>query len=464
MLLTTNMFVKHVTLPFYILFAVSYEMNHTFCVLAATDEKPLILTPYIKNGKIAEARNLSKVDPEQFDGTQSYSGFFAVNQQHNSNLFFWFFPSQTDYPNAPLILWLDGGPGESNMMSIFGGIGPLHLTGDGYPKRGEYSFTKHHSVLYIDNPVGTGYSFTDKDGYVKNETIIGTELYEALQQFFQLFHETQNNDFYVYGISYGGKYAPSLSHTIHHKNKSAKEKINLKGMILANSWSDPLHQAMHSEYLYQIGLIDGNTKIKFREREYVLRNHINGKQWKAATEEYNKIILSYNDSLYKSVTGFVGFHNFLQQVLDLKEYNAIENYVNKSVREALHIGNTLPYCAFCENVFYALEDDMMQSVSFKVSELLDHYRVLIYTGQLDILVAYPMTVNFLRHLQFKGADEYASAIRRKWYVDNELAGYTKQVGTLTEVLVRNAGHSAAFDKPQWALDVITRFISNQTLS
>lgn len=55
----------------------------------------LILTPYIENGTIEEARALSAVSggpiPEDIP---SHSGFFTVNKQYNSNLFFWFFPAE----------------------------------------------------------------------------------------------------------------------------------------------------------------------------------------------------------------------------------------------------------------------------------------------------------------------------------------------------------------------------------
>lgn len=61
-------------------------------------------------------------------------------------------------------------------------------------------------MLYIDNPVGTGFSFTKSDeGYVTNEAEVGRDLFEALQQFFTLFSEYADNDFYITGESYAGE-------------------------------------------------------------------------------------------------------------------------------------------------------------------------------------------------------------------------------------------------------------------
>ena len=55
--------------------------------------KPLILTPLLEAGKIDEAQDLAKVRGLSEDVT-SYSGFFTTNKEHDSNLFFWYFPSK----------------------------------------------------------------------------------------------------------------------------------------------------------------------------------------------------------------------------------------------------------------------------------------------------------------------------------------------------------------------------------
>lgn len=55
-------------------------------------------------------------------------------------------------------------------------------------------------MLYIDNPVGTGFSFTDSDkGYATNEDDVAENLYNALTQFFTLFNELKGVDFYITG-------------------------------------------------------------------------------------------------------------------------------------------------------------------------------------------------------------------------------------------------------------------------
>ncbi|XP_047999677.1 vitellogenic carboxypeptidase-like [Leguminivora glycinivorella] len=103
-----------------------------------------------------------------------------------------------------------------------------------------------------------------------------------------------------------------------------------------------------------------------------------------------------------------------------------------------------------------------ESMAPWISELLEYYRVLVYNGQLDIIIPYPGTVDFIRHLNFSGAEEYEKASRNVWRVNGDVAGYVKQAGKLTEILVRNAGHMVPLDQPEWARDMITRFTYNRS--
>ena len=57
--------------------------------------QPLFLTPLIKSGNLKKARSKARVKnlpnaPE----VESYSGYLTVNEEFNSNMFFWFFPSK----------------------------------------------------------------------------------------------------------------------------------------------------------------------------------------------------------------------------------------------------------------------------------------------------------------------------------------------------------------------------------
>ncbi|CAG2168641.1 unnamed protein product, partial [Oppiella nova] len=174
---------------------------------------PLILTPYIRKHQISEAKSLSRVTGLPNAPTfESYSGFLTVDDRFNSNMFFWFFPSFKNPKTSPVVVWLEGGPGISSLFSLFT-FGPLVVDQMLNVTTTPSSWAQEVSILYIDNPVGTGYSFTDNaKGYSTNENMIADNLYEALQQFYTVFAEYRGNGVYITGQSYGGHYVPALGY------------------------------------------------------------------------------------------------------------------------------------------------------------------------------------------------------------------------------------------------------------
>ncbi|XP_072745258.1 venom serine carboxypeptidase-like [Anoplolepis gracilipes] len=425
---------------------------------------PLYLTPLIEGGKIEEARSKALVQDKEMGDVNSYSGYFTVNKAYNSNLFFWFFPAMHNPKTAPVLLWLQGGPGGSSMVGLFLENGPFIVTANETLQMRKYSWTLTHNVIYIDNPVGTGYSFTENtNGYARNEVDVGRDVLFALIQFFELFPELQNNDFFVSGESYAGKYVPAVSRAIKDYNVGAELKINLKGLSIGNGLCDPENQLLYSDYLYQIGLIDLNGKVEFQKYEQQAREFIKQKQFVKAFDIFDLLLngdLSGTPSLFHNLTGFDYYFNYLTTE-GTNDIDWMSEWIQKAdTRKAIHVGNNT-FNVEASIVEEYLKEDVMQSIIVILKDLLEHYRVLIYNGQLDIIVAYPLTENSIQKLQWSGAEKYQKTPRKFWKVGNELAGYTKHVDNLTFVLVRNAGHMVPSDQPKWALDLITRFTHNK---
>ena len=68
--------------------------------------EPAFLTPYLEKGQNEEARKRAQVVLQDWPKMESYAGFLNVNPEYNSNLYFWFFPSQSKPSSDPVILWL----------------------------------------------------------------------------------------------------------------------------------------------------------------------------------------------------------------------------------------------------------------------------------------------------------------------------------------------------------------------
>ncbi|CAG7822151.1 unnamed protein product [Allacma fusca] len=86
---------------------------------------------------------------------KSYSGYLTVDEKTNANLFFWFFPAQESPDNAPFILWVSELPGFSCLRSIFLENGPFQVGPNSVVSERNATWTRSHSMLYIDSPIGT---------------------------------------------------------------------------------------------------------------------------------------------------------------------------------------------------------------------------------------------------------------------------------------------------------------------
>ncbi|XP_018496916.1 probable serine carboxypeptidase CPVL [Galendromus occidentalis] len=444
--------------------AAIFLLTATKCLASRDDtDDPLFLTPFIRAGRLGEARKLSSVPPFDKNNIRSYSGYLTVNETTSSNLFFWFFPARNLRKDAPTLLFLQGGPGASSMFSIFIETGPYRINEKLTTELREVAWSHDFNMLYIDNPVGTGFSFTGSDaGFVTTEEEVGRDLFEALQQFFTLFNEYADNEFYVSGESYAGKYVPATAYTI-HKNRG-RAKMKLSGIIIGDGWTDPINMMDYDQLLQQLGLIsaiqaDHFKKVQDQAKAFIRQGNY-GNAYKIMNELMDGDQLPYKSYFYNA-TGLDFYFNLLQSSAP-PEFEYYPKFLQlNETRRAIHVGS-LPF-----NDGSKVENKLMldQYVSAKafVEEILNNdYKVLIYNGQLDLIVPYALTMKFIRNLDWKNASKFISAPRTIWKNPaGTPVGYVHRLGNFTEALVRNAGHMVPYDQPVNALDLITRFIYNK---
>lgn len=430
---------------------------------------PLFLTPYLEKGNYEEAQNLSHVVlPDDDENVTSYSGYFTVNKTLDSNTFFWYFPAKKSPDTAPLVIWLQGGPGGSSLFGLFFENGPFSVNSDMKLVKRNTSWATDHHVLYFDNPVGTGFSFTGSDeGYCRDETCVGEILYNALQQFLTMFPDLRSHRLFVTGESYAGKYIPALSYAIHIKNPAAEAKINLAGMAIGDGLTDPATMLDYGNMLYGYGLLGDQVRDEFLKRQAECSALIEEEKWMDAFKIWDALLNGDETpypSLFANASGLTNYYNFIANGPPEGQHNGFEYVVQSTIRKAIHVGNlTFNDGSVVEK---HLMEDMIQSVKPWVEVLLESglYEVTFYSGQVDIIVGYPLTRSFLASLQWSGAEKFAVAPKHIWKVDGDVAGYAQASSGLTLVMVRSAGHLVPHDQPTWALDLIRRVTSKRSFS
>ncbi|KAI0752460.1 alpha/beta-hydrolase [Daedaleopsis nitida] len=184
---------------------------------------------------------------ETTPGVNQLSGYIDIGT--NMSMWFWFFESRHDPENAPFTLWLNGGPGCSSMIGLFQEHGPCQVNPDGQTTvLNPFSWNNLSNVIYIDQPIGTGFSFGTVD--VNSTFNASPAIWTAFQILFesQEFAKFQSREFIFATESYGGHYGPEFVTFFNEQNAKISsgalqgELINVSALMINNGWYDPLIQ------------------------------------------------------------------------------------------------------------------------------------------------------------------------------------------------------------------------------
>ncbi|SPO05481.1 related to serine-type carboxypeptidase Z precursor [Cephalotrichum gorgonifer] len=197
---------------------------------------------------------------ETTPGVNAYSGYVSLPSEFFTglqdpehpfgiNTFFWYFESRNNPKDAPTSIYLAGGPGTSSLDGASGF--PCLVNPDSNSTTlNEFSWNNNVNMLYIDQPVGVGYSYTtvtkgvvdlltdtftpledpesipelnlttvqaskstpDPHFVVNNTETAAKMMWRFAQVWFQEFPEykTSNDEISVWATSYGGFWGPGF--------------------------------------------------------------------------------------------------------------------------------------------------------------------------------------------------------------------------------------------------------------
>ncbi|KAJ6090892.1 hypothetical protein N7499_003606 [Penicillium canescens] len=162
-----------------------------------------------------------------FDLGEMYSGLVPIDKHNESRALFFIFQPTINEPVDEVTIWLNGGPGCSSMESFLQETGRfLWQPGTFAPVENPYAWVNLTNVLWVDQPVGTGYSIGTPTANSQEETA------QDFIRFFKNFQELfgiKNFKIYVTGESYAGRYVPYISAAM--LDEKDKEYFDLDGAL-----------------------------------------------------------------------------------------------------------------------------------------------------------------------------------------------------------------------------------------
>ncbi|KAA1474008.1 alpha/beta-hydrolase [Dentipellis sp. KUC8613] len=169
-----------------------------------------------------------------FDAGPSWSGLLPISGAKNETrkLFFWFWPT-TNVSNAnDLLFWTNGGPGCSSLEGFLQENGPISWPwGQAQPTPNKWSWTNLSNVVWVDQPVGAGFSQGEPN--ISNDDELAAQLVGFFQQFLEVFSELKGSNFWLSGESYAGFYVPYIANWI-YEHASALD-LKLKGIWISDA-------------------------------------------------------------------------------------------------------------------------------------------------------------------------------------------------------------------------------------
>lgn len=103
-----------------------------------------------------------------------------INIETTSDIFYWHFESRSEPSTDPLVFWLTGGPGCSSMLALFTENGPYFINDDLTLRKNDNSWNNNANVVFVDQPVGTGFSQAGEGELANNESEVDANFFSFL--------------------------------------------------------------------------------------------------------------------------------------------------------------------------------------------------------------------------------------------------------------------------------------------
>ncbi|KAG5401347.1 hypothetical protein IGI04_015954 [Brassica rapa subsp. trilocularis] len=387
----------------------------------------------------AESGSIVKFLPG-FEGPLPFeleTGF--VNHVFFFTLFYYFVKSENNPQEDPLLIWLTGGPGCSSLFAILFENGPLALKFELYNGTlpslvtTTYSWTKMANIVFLDQPVGAGFSYSRTPLLNKvSDTGEVKVIHEFLQKWLSKHPEFYSNPFYVTGDSYSGKIVPPLVQEISRGSYLTNLRYEIK-FFSRSVRPDDLKGYILGNPITQIKSED-NSKIPYAHGMALISDELYESLKRICKGNYENVGSRNTECLkhiemYNKCTDKLNRYHILLPDCDmtspdcfLYNYFLLDKWANNErVRRALQVTKgSIGEWKRCNYDVIPYNYDIQSTVPYHMNNSISGFRSLIYSGDHDMVVPFIATQAWIRSLNYSIVDDW-----RPWMVNDQIAGYTR---------------------------------------
>ncbi|KAI3404787.2 KEX1 [Candida oxycetoniae] len=421
-----------------------------------------------------------------------FSGQLELFPENNTNYFFWKFsdpnmPKDSIYSNRT-IFWLNGGPGCSSMDGALLETGPFRIDKSQKVIMNNGSWHKVGDIIYVDQPVGTGFSYGEQDKLLHDLDEMAFYFLKFMQEYYKLYPQDVGNDIYFAGESYAGQYIPYIADAIIKRNarlSTEETRYNLKGLLIGNGWVSPNEQSLaYLPFFINKNLINKDNPQWMQ----LLKSHEN------CQKIVDKIDSHFNDDTLNPlevdssqcesiltdllrVTMDRNAAHTKESCINMYDYTLRDSYPscgmnwpselpdvtsflrNEDVKHDLNLKKMKTWHECSSRVGTNFNARKSRPSVHLLPDLLEHIPIILFNGANDIICNEEGVLRYINKLEWNGHKGFENSDAQiDWIHEDKNVGYILHERNLTFINIYNSSHMVPYDLPDVSralMDIIT---------
>lgn len=428
-----------------------------------------------------------------------YAGQLELFAENNTNYFFWKFTDGNKNANSTsykrTTFWLNGGPGCSSMDGALLESGPFRIDKSQNVVMNNGSWHKSSDVIYVDQPAGTGFSYTEQGKYVHELYDMAFYFIKFMEEYYKIYPEELDNDIYLAGESYAGQYIPYIAKAILERNSHLQEgqkEYKLKGLLIGNGWVSPNEQSLaYMHFFLKRDLIKKDNPMfrRLLAKQESCQRIVDKIDAHFDDKEVNQIEVDSSEcesiltQLLLATQDSLAAHD--QQCINMYDYTLRDSYPSCGMNWPYELKYVKPFLNNDDNkhelnlkklkTWNECSGRVGRNFNARSSfpsvhllpDLLKQVPIVLFNGANDIICNTEGVLLYISKLKWNGIKGFENTdAKADWVHDEKNVGYLLQERNLTFINIYNSSHMVPYDLPDVSralLDIIAGNFDEKTI-